>query len=212
MSYIVTAPDLKEVTCDVLQAGFTVLSPDDLVAQPATATTAARAALNIGKNDPMDWADFPFIGVNLLSDSESFSHIGDSIADELVGIEGDVYAGCSALFQQHVEIKLWCRNGDERDRLGKLLKLVLMAGRGTDVNPGLYLTTDGIVLPKITGGIDEGISITGEQYPAHTVYTRTYFVTAVTEVTLQENASSALNAVSVSGNYYPAVIDLPLSP
>lgn len=212
MSYIVTAPDLKDVTYNVLLAGFTVVSPTDLVAQPATPTTASRAALNLGKNDPLDWADFPFIGINLLSDSETFTHIGDSLADELVGIEGDVYAGCSALFQQHVEVKLWCRNGDERDRLGGLLKVVLFAGRGTDVNPGLFLTTDGIVLPKITGGVDEGISITGEQYPAHTVYTRTYFVTAVTELTLQENASSALNAVSVSGNYYPAVLDLPLAP
>lgn len=200
MSYIITAPDLKDITFNVLTAGFKVLSPAD----------ADR--VTIGKNDPMDWADFPFIGINLLSDSEFISHIGDSIADELVGLEDQVYAGCSTEFQQHVEVKLWCVNGDERDRLGAIVKQALFAGRGTDVNPGLYLTTDGVLLPKISGGMDEGISITGEQYPTHTVYSRTYFVTAVTELTLQENASEALSFVSVSGNYFPATVNVPFAP
>lgn len=187
----IICPDLKDVVFDVVTAGFARLSPAD------------AAKLKIGKNDPMDWADFPFVGINLMSDSEQFSHIGDSLADELVGLEDQVYSGCSALFSQHVEVKLWCRNGDERDRLGKLLKQALMLGRGTDVNPGLFLTTDGLALPKLTGGVDEGISVTGEQYPAHTVYTRTYFVNAVTELTIQESASDALSAVSVNGDYFP---------
>lgn len=208
MSYEIVAPDLKAVTYEVIRAGFAIVSPTDLTRR----TLPDRPPLKIGTNDPMDWADFPFIGINLLSDSEAFAHIGDTLADELMGIEDQVYAGCSTLFQQHVECKLWCRNGDERDRLGSLLKIALFTGRGTDFSPGLYNTTEGVTLAKITGGVDEGISITGEQFPAHTVYTRTYFVTAITELTIQQNASDALKLVSVSGNYYPGAIELPYAP
>lgn len=202
MALTITAPELKSITLAVVAAGFARLSPADLLPKEDSTGRVVRGPLTFGINDPMDWADFPFIGINLLSDSEFVSHIGDSLADELVGLEGEVYAGASTLFQQHVEVKLWSRNGDERDRLGPLLKQALFLGRGTDVNPGLYLTTDGLSLPKITGGVDEGISITGEQYPAHTVYTRTYFVTAVTELTVQETAGDALSMVSVNGDYF----------
>src|SRR5439155_139613 len=121
-------------------------------------------------NDPQDWADMTggYVGINQLADTEQYSHLGDALADEFDPDSGDIFAGASTLFFQNVEVKLWCRNGDERDRLALLLKQALFTGRGTDSNPGLFLTTDGVSLPKITGGVDEGISVTSEQYPAHT--------------------------------------------
>jgi hypothetical protein len=197
MAYEVLAPDLKQVVFDILTGGMLGISPDD------------AAKLKIGVNDPLDWADFPFCGINLLADTEQFAHIGDSLADEFLEDEGQIYAGISALFQQHVEIKLWSINGDERDRLGTLLKVALMTGRGTDVNPGLFLTTPGLANAKITGGMDEGISVTGSEYPAHTVYTRTYYVTALTEVTLQEKVGEPVSDVLLTADFFAADIDLP---
>lgn len=185
MAYVVHCPDLKQIVLDVLTPGFAALAPAD------------AAHLTLFVNDPMDFADFPCVGINLLSDTEYVQSIGDVLGD-VTDDEGTLHAGASTLCQQNVEVKLWSSNGDERDRLGRLLKLALFTGRGTEINPGLFLTIDGLWLPRITGGIDEGISVTAEQYPAHTVYTRTYYVTAVTELTLQE-AAPVLEDVVVQG-------------
>ncbi len=189
MAYVVHCPDLKQIAFDVVTAGFLALSPAD------------AANLTVAVNDPMDFACFPFVGLNLLSDTESSGAIGDVLGDVDLGDEGGLYAGASTWFQQNVEVKLWCRNGDERDRLGLLLKQALFTGRGTDVNPGLFLTIDGLTLPRISGGVDEGISVTAEQYPAHTVYTRTYYLTATTELTLQEPVER-LAGVTVRGDTF----------
>lgn len=179
---IIVNPDLKSVVYDLLVAGFAEFEEKDVT---------------VGINSPDNPGLLPFIAINLLSDAETMANIGDCIADELV--DNQVYAGIGNEWTQQVEVKLWSLNAAERDRLGLLMKAILKSGAGTSANPGLYLTTPGLQLPKIGGGYDEGVVVTSEQYPSQTIYMRTYVLTANTTLTIQEPTGSPVGMIRVIG-------------
>jgi hypothetical protein len=194
--YEIHHPDLKEITFDLVREQFAARELLDADGNPLVVTVATA--------DPADAALFPFVGINLLSDAESATHVGDSIADEFVEDEGEVYAGASSIFSQQVECKLWTTNAEERDFLGRILKETLLIGRGTSANPGPFVVTPGVTNVRITGGHDEGISQTAEAYSPHPLYMRTYMLSATTELTIQEPAGPALGELIVDGEGYDA--------
>jgi hypothetical protein len=206
MAYIISHPDLKEITFNVVKDGFAARSLLDEDNRPIVVTVATA--------DPIDTGVLPFVGINLMGDTETASHIGDSMADETVEVEGQVYAGASAIFSQQVEAKVWSTNAVERDTLGKMLKEILFSARGTSFNPGPFLTTEGLSLVKITGGHDEGISDTSEQYAPHPLYMRTYILSANTTLNIQEPTGAPITEViplgeAVNGN---ALAELEINP
>src|SRR5579864_3511411 len=153
--------------------------------------------------DPETWAELPMVAINLTSDTESNAHIGSSLDDETVVEEGQVYAGASAIFSQVVEVTLWTKNKLERDRLGKKLKQALfLYGQGTSANPGPFVTTPGVAEARITGGADQGINETSGQYAPHPLYLRTYYVSALTELSGQEPAGEPVEEVFAFGEAY----------
>lgn len=180
---IITNPDLKTVTHQVLEAGFAEFE---------------EVKVTVGINSPESPQVLPFVSVHLLGDAESDSHIGDALADQL--LDDQVYAGIGAEFTQQVQVKLWSNKATERDRLGPLLKAILLAGRGTDAKPGLYLTTDGLEVPKIGGGYDEDIEVTAEQYSPQMLHMRTYILTAKATLTVQEPVGAPVETILVRGD------------
>lgn len=176
MALSFTNPSLKAVTLQVLQSGF------------AGRTIAPTTNLEIIPSSPDDWAILPCISVSQLSDTETSSHIGDSLADQFINGDFTVTVGQSTLFTQTVEIKLWAKKKDERDRLGHMLKEELFRGRGTSDAPGLFITTDGMDLPKISGGHDEDIVDTSREFAPYPIHTRTYVLSALTELTIQHDS------------------------
>lgn len=196
MAVTITNPSLKAVALQVLQSGFS--------GRDITPTTS----LEIIPSSPDDWAILPCISVFQLSDGETTSHIGDSLADQFIDGDSTVTVGQSALFTQTVEIKLWCKKKDERDRLGHMLKEELFRGRGTSDAPGPFISTDGLDLPKISGGHDEDIVDTSREYAPYPLYTRTYLLSAITELTIQhDSAAFPLDDIEVREFSYETTLE-----
>jgi hypothetical protein len=189
----ITHPSLKDILVTALQTGFAqrdMTLPNGMIGKTPTVDTA----------DPADFATLPSIIVTQLADGETFSHIGDSLADQYLPFEeGDTVpeAGISALFTQVVEVKLVTTNKDQRDRLGKMLKEELFRARGTSANPGILTTTPGLDTPKITGGHDENLSDTSQEFAPHPLFFRTYTLSALTELTIQEPAAGAIGEIDI---------------
>lgn len=189
--YTIVHPDLKDLTFTIVTDGF--------------AEREEAKKLTVSNADPEDWGELPMVAINLVSDTQTNSHIGSSLDDELIEEEDQVYAGMGAIFSQVVEVTLWTTNKEQRDRLGKALKEVLFVfGLGTSINPGLFVTTPGVAEVRITGGQDQGIVDTSQQYAPHALFLRTYYVNAITELTAQEPAGqpideSVVSAVAVLG-------------
>jgi hypothetical protein len=199
MALSITNPSLKAVTVQVLRDGF--------AGRDITPTTA----LQILPNNPEDWAELPCVTVQQLSDAESNPHIGDSLADQSLEDDTEVTAGQSTLFTQTVEIRLWSKKAQERDRLGLMLKEELFRGRGTSDAPGPFIATDGLDLPKISGGHDEEISDLSREYAPYPIFCRTYILSALTELTIQHGAGPALDDFQVREDSYEVdlAIDFP---
>jgi hypothetical protein len=68
-----------------------------------------------------------------------------------------------------------------------MLKEELFRGRGTSNAPGLFISTDGMDLPRISGGHDEDVVDTSGQYAPYPLYCRTYTLSALTELTIQSD-------------------------
>jgi hypothetical protein len=195
MALTITSPSLKQVTIAVLTAG---LAERDLLPTPR---------LGVIPNSPDDWAELPVVTVQQLSDGESFSHIGDSLADQYIGDDTEVTAGQSALFTQVVEVRVWSKKSAERDRLGDIVKQELFRGRGTSDAPGLFISTDGLDLPKITGGHDEDINDTSKEFAPYPLYCRTYVMSALSELTIQHTAGEAISQIDVFGDGYEQTLE-----
>ena len=173
VSLVITHPSLKEVTLQVLQAGF-----------PQRDISPTKN-LEIIRASPTDWADLPTISIHQNSSGEMTQHIGDSLADDFDSDQNLTVVGQSTLLTQVVEVRLWCQKPDERDRLGNMLLEELFRGRGTSNAPGPFISTDGMDLPKISGGQDEEVADTSGQYAPYPLYTRTFILSALTELTIQ---------------------------
>lgn len=199
MALTITHPSLKQITVDVLRAAF------------AEFDIAPTSNLLIIPASPDGWANLPCIMVQQMGDGETASHIGDSIADQFIDGDIEVTLGNSYLATQIVEVRLFSKFKDERDRIGHLLPAAFLRGRGTSVNPGLFITTPGLDLPKVSGGADEEIADTSKEFSPHSIYMRSFNLSALAEVTIQENAGPPLDDVLVRGEFYDADTEVDLT-
>jgi hypothetical protein len=90
----------------------------------------------------------PFVGINLMADTETASHIGDSMDDETVEVEGQVYAG---IFRDLLAAGRVRRSGARTPSSGIPWEDAQgdpLLGARHLVQPGPVLTTKGLSLVK----------------------------------------------------------------
>lgn len=118
----------------------------------ADAGYTEKAEIRVLKSDPHDPADIPCVGVNLANADED----GNTLSDES-GAEFDptLFNGAGgykhfrgAFFRETLEIRLWHKNADERDKIRVLLMAQLFGLKKE-------LTSLGLRTIKISGGRDE---------------------------------------------------------
>jgi hypothetical protein len=93
------------------------------------------------KSDPVAPTELPCVGINRLDDSESSQSLSD-VAGEYYDKETQTnYRTFGTYFQDSLEIRIWHTNADERDRLYRHLKAILLAIRLPLIEQGLLNVT-----------------------------------------------------------------------
>jgi hypothetical protein len=87
--------------------------------------------------DPLAPSEIPCIGINRLDDSETSQSIGDMAGDHFDPDTKTYYKTYGTYFQDSLEIRIWHTNSNERDRLYRHLKAILLAIRLPLVEKGL---------------------------------------------------------------------------
>lgn len=93
------------------------------------------------KADPQGAAELPCIGINRIDDSESEPSISDAVETRYDKDTGTYYQVFGSFFSESVELRVWHTNADERDRLYRHTKAVLLAMRLPLVEKGLLNLT-----------------------------------------------------------------------
>lgn len=100
------------------------------------------------KADPQQQAEIPCIGINRVEDGESNQSISDHVGDHYDKESQKYYKTVGTYFQESVEVRIWHKNADERDKLYRHVKAILLANRLPLVDKGLLNIT-------LRGGRDE---------------------------------------------------------
>ncbi|WP_017814467.1 hypothetical protein [Paenibacillus shenyangensis] len=98
---------------------------------------AAQIKMTVLKSDPQTSGELPCIGINRVSDSEANHTIGDfagSTFDDIDLEYGELYG---TVFQESMEIRIWHNNADERERVYRLLKALIIQFRKQAVALGV---------------------------------------------------------------------------
>jgi hypothetical protein len=89
------------------------------------------------KSDPIAPSELPCVGINRLEDSETSQSISDVAGNYYDAETKTYYSTFGTYFQDSLEIRIWHTNADERDRLYRHLKAILLAVRLPLIEKGL---------------------------------------------------------------------------
>jgi hypothetical protein len=109
------------------------------------------------KADPTTASEIPCIGINRVDDSESETSIANGEGNYYDADTQTYYEVYGTYFSESMELRIWHTNADERDKLYKAMKAILLAQRQSLVQQGLLNIT-------LRGGKDEQ-EVSGEQAP-----------------------------------------------
>jgi hypothetical protein len=145
------------------------------------------------KSDPAAPSELPCIGINRLDDSETSQSIADVAGDYFDKETKVYYKTYGTYFQESLEIRIWHTNADERDRLYRHLKAILLAIRLPLVEQGLRNLT-------LRTGRDEQ-EVTGQNAPV-AIYWSTINLSALNplDVTFEE-VTEAITAIDVTTKF-----------
>lgn len=144
------------------------------------------------KSDPAAPSEIPCIGINRLDDSETSQSIADMAGDHFDSDSKTYYRTYGTYYQESYEIRIWHTNADERDRLYRHLKAILLATR-------LSLIEKGLRSISTRTGRDEQ-DTTGQNAP-FPIYWSTLTISALNplDVTFEEIAEP-ISAIPVNEN------------
>ncbi len=120
----------------------------------ADALTGQLPATNFGavyvfKNDPLDEAKFPAVGINMVSLDEQSTGLGLVTQTPTYDATAQTYTEYQGMYlQETVEVRVFAQNADLRDKLRIFALATLFTLRNT-------LVQNGIDQIKISGGRDE---------------------------------------------------------
>jgi len=106
------------------------------------------AKVKVIKADPQSASELPCIGINRVDDSESSQSMGDFAGSQYDTTTNKNYTVRGTYFQESVEVRVWHTNADERDKLYRHVKAILLANR-------LPLVEKGLLNITLRGGRDE---------------------------------------------------------
>ncbi len=109
---------------------------------------AAQIKIAVLKSDPQTEGELPCIGINRVSDSEMNHIIGDFAGETFDSDQLEYSQLYGPTFQESMEIRIWHRNADERERIYRLLKALIIQFRIRAVEIGIRSFS-------IEGGKDE---------------------------------------------------------
>lgn len=89
------------------------------------------------KADPQSASELPCIGINRVDDSETEQSIADAVDVRFDKETSTHYQVYGTYFSESIEIRVWHTNADERDRLYRHVKAILLALRLSLVEKGL---------------------------------------------------------------------------
>lgn len=149
-------------------------------------------SVKVLKSDPAAPSEIPCIGINRLDDSETSQSIADVAGSYYDEETKTYYKTFGTYFQESLEIRIWHTNADERDRLYRHLKAILLAIRLSLVEKGLQNLT-------LRTGRDEQ-EVTGQNAP-FAIYWSTINLSALNplDVTFEE-VIEPISAVVVTGS------------
>lgn len=133
------------------------------------------------KSDPAAPSEIPCIGINRLDDSETSASISDVAGDYFDADTKTYYKTFGTYYQESYELRIWHTNADERDRLYRHMKAILLAIRLPLVELGLRNIT-------VRTGRDE--QDTSGQSASFPIYWATMTLNALNplDVTFEETA------------------------
>lgn len=105
-------------------------------------------SVRVIKADPQTATEIPCIGINRVDDNESSQSIADMAGTHYDTETEKYYKTFGTYFQESVEVRVWHTNADERDKLYRHVKAILLANRLPMVEKGLLNIT-------LRGGRDE---------------------------------------------------------
>jgi len=111
------------------------------------------------KADPRETVEIPCIGINRAGDDERNQVLGDSFGTFKDEDTGEWHRFKGTYFNETMEIRIWHKNPDDRDKLYILVKAVLFNLRDS-------LGEDGLRNIALSGGRDEQEN----NYPPHPLY------------------------------------------
>ena len=89
------------------------------------------------KSDPQSSSEIPCIGINRVDDSESEQSISDAVTTHYDQATQTYYQVFGTYFSESVEVRVWHTNADERDKVYRHVKAMLVALRLPLVEKGL---------------------------------------------------------------------------
>ncbi len=98
---------------------------------------AAQIKMTVLKSDPQTSGELPCIGINRVSDSEINHTLGDYAGDTFDEDEMEYSELYGAVFQESMEVRIWHNNADERERIYRLLKALIIQFRKNAVQLGV---------------------------------------------------------------------------
>lgn len=93
------------------------------------------------KSDPQSSSELPCIGINRVDDNETESSIADAVDVRYDKDTETYYQVFGTYFSESVEVRVWHTNADERDKLYRHVKAILVALRLPLVEKGLLNIT-----------------------------------------------------------------------
>lgn len=93
------------------------------------------------KADPQSATEIPCIGINRVDDSETQNQIADAVDTRYDSTTQTYYQVFGTFFSESIEVRVWHTNADERDKLYRTVKAILVAMRSTLVEKGLLNIT-----------------------------------------------------------------------
>ncbi len=98
---------------------------------------AAQIKMTVLKSDPQTSGELPCIGINRVSDSEINHTLGEYAGDTFDEDEMEYSELYGAVFQESMEVRIWHNNADERERIYRLLKALIIQFRKSAVQLGV---------------------------------------------------------------------------
>lgn len=98
-------------------------------------------SVKVLKSDPQTQAEVPCIGINRVDDSETEQSLADAAGVHYDQATQTYYQVFGTYFSESVEVRIWHTNADERDKLYRHVKAMLVALRQPLVEKGLLNIT-----------------------------------------------------------------------